>query len=520
MKKYNNYSIRIFLILLIIISFTYDSLSKTAPKINGFKDKKPTTYTPEEGVYVDVDHDNIFYDKKNFQQQHFRTKKAGKLEYIDDLAYKFETKETLSRLEVEYNLPAMPEITHGDYDNFQFIEIQLDKVSIGKCVTHRRQRNYWWPAKIFSTFCLGEMYNVQKGKHEVTLKIRGYNYHLYLGYYDTPPSVTLVGEFMKKEDKKAFIIPKVEKTVRVRSLPSYTTSNTYTNYIVFPGKWMYRNFYNGWHNNVKNMVKIDMKFLPAGKLSVRSYHQANRSGKKPNMMMMSAGYYDENNVFRILQTDPDYWSCGKKLWNDSEAYVNKKFKDWNESKNQSVAAPRNIYNKSMAIGDKMGSNRWFFCNRSIDSESYYKLSTVYVEPYGDGTVDYIKVNKKKVDIEDKNRHGLIQVTGDDIDDYVFKAKDVIEIKVSNKKSKENMMMAAVFYKGKDGITKEINSDQYLKCTGSAYADLKQPKISDKDTTKKQQYEKFGYFSSLYPYIKYYIGKKTSSMICRIKLPDI
>ena len=97
MKKYNNYSIRIFLILLIIISFTYDSLSKTAPKINGFKDKKPTTYTPEEGVYVDVDHDNIFYDKKNFQQQKYVTKKAGKLEAIDDLAYKFETKETLSR---------------------------------------------------------------------------------------------------------------------------------------------------------------------------------------------------------------------------------------------------------------------------------------------------------------------------------------------------------------------------------------------------------------------------------------
>jgi hypothetical protein len=200
------------------------------------------------------------------------------------------------------------------------------------------------------------------------------------------------------------------------------------------------------------------------------------------------------------------------------AYINNKFKDWSASKNKSVANPRNIYNKSQAIGDKMGSNRYFYCNRSIDAESYYKLSTIYVEPFGDGTVEYIKVNKQKVDLDDKVRQGLIQVTGDNLDN-ALKPKDVIEFRINNSKAKLNMMMAAVFYKGKDGNTKEINSDQYLKCDG-ADTKLKEPKISDKDTKKKQQYDKYGYFSNLYPYIKYYIGKSTSVLTCKITLPDI
>jgi len=501
-----------------IISFTYTTFSKTVPKIKGFKDSKPITYTPEEGVYVDVDHSNIFYDKKNFQQERHIPKKSNAFMEVETLSYKFTTKQTLSRLEVEYNLPSQPEVTHGHFDSFQVVQILVDKVPIGTCVNHRRLKNYWWPGKVFSFYCMGEIYNLQKGEHTVSLKARGYKYHIHLGWYDTPPSVTLVGEFMKAEEKKAFIIPKIEKTVRVRSLPTYVTSNTIFDYLVFPNKsWWWQRYDTGWKNNVNKMVKLDLKFLPAGKMSIRSYIQSSKT-KLPNMTMLSGGYYDENNVFRILETDADYWNCGKKLWNDSMAYVNKKFKTWLKSSNKAFANPRNIYNKSQAIGDKMGSNRFFYCNRSVDAESYYKLSTIYVEPHGDATVEYIKVNKQKVDTDDKNKHGLIQVTGDDLDE-ALKPKDVIEFKINNSKTNINMMMAAVFYKGKDGNTKEINSDKYLVCDGPD-AKLKQAKIKDDDTSKKQSYNEFGYFSNLYPYIKYYIGKKTKNLICKITLPDI
>lgn len=454
--------------------------------------------TPEGGLLVDINPDNMYFDRINLQ-----IKKATKVSFdniISDFTYTLVLNEELARLKITLNIPGMLLYTPGSGSYYCYLELLFgnQRKVIGYDIQTLNLAGTYFTH--FNAIELsGVVYNVIPGFYDISVRYTN-NENTKTAFYASNfalayPYYVLEGELKTNFGSDNFIVSgkrenndRLENTKLTNLLASvddYFISVLVNNAEISPNIYNPSNLINDW----RYAKSVPVKITSGDEVKVFGRNAYGNMG-----IIATIPYFDNFGVLRFINS----------VNGDDFKINNSKSKLELPLSSNASRFTRPIDNDAQFLFPGYTSD-WAYNTLSIKLPVRKTFKSIlYITPISQLLL--VKIGDTSIDYEGEGPENIVKISKKLLG-RELQSGDKIEITLFDPKNYSAGAMAVAFYQDKNGKLMEATSDNLLICGKNSSKQLK-PQNPRSDWS----------LGAGYPNVHYYVYGKGKDVICTMTLP--